>query len=84
MANLSNKKAQTHHSQNWPCTATIHQWRSLRLECAYSLGIDVCSLLLFRGASSFWEASMICVSFETLCKIKQFSSISKPQTAKIT
>ena len=24
MANLSNKKAQTHHSQNWPCTATIH------------------------------------------------------------
>lgn len=35
---LDKKKAQTHHSQNWPCTATIHQWRSLRLWMRILLG----------------------------------------------
>ena len=56
---LYKRIAQTHHSQNWPCTATIHNGEVCAVERAYSLRIVISSFLLFRGASSFWEASMI-------------------------
>ena len=58
---LYKRKAQTHHSLNLFCIATIHNGEVCAIGGAYSLRIVICSFLLFRGASSFREASM------TLC-----------------